>query len=238
MVAVPWARRSRSRTTTRGVAARARVAASVVRSKATEGALSAVVSAAPELRRRAGVDDESESSHLLGEPNRVTGRRAVGDDRAPAREGLETGDSARRVHDDVCGREQLAHPVREAENREARLAAEGVLELRAPLGCPSGQADDVSAFELQRGANRAFEVSHRPAAARDEHDRAVARKAERAARLGFRARDEELVGDERRDRPGAARDRRRARPSTRGCRASRGADRRRGSTRARARRSP
>ena len=149
------------------------------------------------------MDDEAESSDFLGEPRCVTGRRAVGDDGAAAREGLETGDSARRVDDDVCGREQLAHAVGEAENGEARLAAEGVLELYAPLRGPSGQADDVSAFELQRGANCAFEISHRPAAARDEGDRPVARKAERAARLGFRAGNEELVGDERRDRPGA-----------------------------------
>ena len=62
-----------------------------------------------ELGGRARVSDETEGRHLAREERRVTGGRAVGDDRTPAREGFETRDAAGRVHEHVRGGEKVAH---------------------------------------------------------------------------------------------------------------------------------
>ena len=118
----------------------------------------------------------------------VADGQAVGDDRAAARHRLEAGHAAGRVHEHVGRREQVGHPVGEAEHahvaRRRRSAASR--RSRAASLRPATQTTVVSgsAAELVDGA---LEVADAPAAAGDDDD-VAARRAGRARRARRRAR--------------------------------------------------
>jgi hypothetical protein len=66
----------------------------------------------------------------------------------------QPGDTARRVNERIGGREQLAHPIGEAEHPNPRLVGERLGQLRPqPLVSP-GETDDDRRPRLQGSPHR------------------------------------------------------------------------------------
>ena len=82
----------------------------------------------------------------------VTGREAVGDDRAAADVGLEHGQAGGRVDHRVGGRHPVAHLLGEAEDADLLVVAEALLELLAGDLVAAGDADDQGVLVGERRA--------------------------------------------------------------------------------------
>jgi len=122
---------------------------------------------------------------------------SVQDGRTARDETFETGDPTTGVDEHVGRRDQIAHPVGEAEDADARLPVEGHAQALPRLLVSTRHARYGGRPRSQRGANGAVEVSDAPTPAGDEDDRAAGREVERAPGLDLAARLEERRGDER-----------------------------------------
>lgn len=121
----------------------------------------------------------------------MTGGHSVQDGLTARDETFETGDPPTGVDQYVGRRDQVAHPVGEAEYANARLPSEGQEQSLARLLVSTRHAHDGGRPRSERGANGPIEITDAPSPAGDEDHGAVGGEIERAPGLHLTARLEE-----------------------------------------------